>query len=102
MRTASSSVNSCAVAHPVPEQVGVDRRVGDLAEVRAGVGERHHRARMAHDRQQHVGILRVEARLDEELAEVGLEREVDHRLDRVTPRCAGDVGDVGFGGSPCS
>ena len=72
-----------AVAHPVAEQVGVDRRVGDLAEVGAGVGEGHHRPRVAQGAQQDLLVLRVEARLDEQLVDVGLDAEVDHRLGRV-------------------
>ena len=42
MRTASSKREVLAVAHPVSEQVRLDRRVRHLAHVRAGVGEAHH------------------------------------------------------------
>ena len=71
----------------------MDRRVADLADVRARVGEGHDGPRVAQRAQQHLLVLRVEARLDEQLLEVGLDRQVDHQLHRVDAPLAGHLGD---------
>ena len=62
-----------AVADPMPQEMGVDRRIRDLAQVRSRIREGHHRARMLHHRERHVGVLWIHARLDEHDVEVGLE-----------------------------
>ena len=80
-----------AFAHPVREQMRLDREVGDLAHVRARVGERHHRTRVAHDRDEVVGGARRQ-RLDEELLHVRLERQVDDELDRIDAPLGRDLG----------
>ncbi len=93
MRTASSSVNSCRSRTQYPSRwVWIDasaiwlRCAPESENVITVRG-------MAHDRQQHVGVLRVQARLDEQLPEVGLEREIDHRLHRRDAPLRGDVVD---------
>ena len=92
MRTASSRREVLAVADPVSEEVRLDRRVRHLAHVRAGVGEAHDRVRVGEAAHGPVVVERCE-RLPEELAHVGLERELDHRLDRVHTPLGGDLGD---------
>ena len=87
------------VTHPVGEQMGVDRAVRHLAHVRARIRERHHRARVLHDPLHRLGI-EGRDRLHEEAVEVGLERDVDDRLDRIdTTRRVPTSATVGFGGS---
>ena len=81
-RTASSSVNACFSRTQCDEQMRLQRTVHDLRHVRARIGERHHRARMLHHL-EHVVLVFVRDRLAEEHLEVVLERDVDHRLDRM-------------------
>ena len=85
-----------ALAHPVAEEVGVDRRVEDLADVGARVGEPHSGAGMAHEVDQTVVVLGDQL-LEEEQVEVVLEGEVDHRLHGVDAPAGRFVGDGGVG-----
>ncbi len=78
-------------AHPVAQEVCLERRVDDLRDVGAGVGERHDRARMSHHL-EHGVLIFVGDRVDEETLEVPLEREVDHRLGRIDTALARDLG----------
>ena len=87
------------LAHPVAEQMRLQRAVHDLRDVGAGVGEGHDRARMLHQLQR-LALVLVGDRLDHEELHVALERHVDHQLDRMgvlLPRqlghatCAGPV-----------
>ena len=61
MRTASSSVKLLPFAHPVGQQVGLDRAVRNLADVGARVREGHHRVRGGSSPAQQLLVLRVEA-----------------------------------------
>ena len=79
------------LAHPVAQQMRLQRGVDDLRDVRAGVGERHHRARVLHHR-QHVVLHLVGDRVHEEPIEVLLQRQVDQRGGRIDPALARDVG----------
>ena len=70
-----------ALAHPVGEEVRRLARVDDLADVRAGVGEAHEHD-VARDHLLDRVELLVEQRPLEHDPAVGLEAQVDERLDR--------------------
>jgi hypothetical protein len=80
------------VPHPVAEQVGLQRGVHDLRDVRAGVGEGDHRARVAHHL-QHVLLHLIGHGMHEEALEVLLQRQIDHRLGRIDAALPRDLGD---------
>ena len=81
-----------AVAHPMAQQMGLQRAVHDLRNVGAGVGESHHRTRVP-DHLEHVVLVFVGDGLEKELPQIRLEGELDHQIDRVHRPGAGDVGD---------
>ena len=83
--------HDAAVAHPVAEQVGGLRRVAQLADVRAGVGEPE-RAVLVDEQLGHAVLVVVgEDRAHAQL-EVGLvEREVEQAVERVDAALGGDV-----------
>ena len=62
------------VAYPMSEQMCLDRGIGDLAQVRAGVRKSHHSPRMTKHVEQDLFILWIEARLYKEAFEVAFER----------------------------
>ena len=73
---------SLALPHPVGQQMRVDRRVEHLAHVGSGVREAHRGARMLHQRDEEVVLLRRK-HLEEEHLEIVLEGKVDHQLHRI-------------------
>ena len=96
MRTASSSVKSPRSRTQCAEQVGVDRAVRHLADVSAGVARTSARFAGASSPALTASSSNGADGLDEELVEVGVERQVDHQLDRVDTRAASaSVGDGG-------
>ena len=80
-----------AIPYPVPEQVGVNRRIGYLAQVGSRVGEGHDGAGMTKCPQENRLVLLEQTRLDEQLAAFGLDAQIDHRLGRMYPTFACDV-----------
>ena len=73
-----------AVAHPVAQQVRLQRRIHDLGDVRPAVRERRDGPRVLQQVQHQVLVL-VRQSLHEEHLEVAVEREIHERLHRRHP-----------------
>src|SRR5439155_697358 len=80
-----------APAHPVAQQVSLERRAHLLAHVRARIRERRERPRVP-QHAEHVLRVLVDERLHEHLIVV-LEHQVDHDLDRVAAKLRRQLGD---------
>ena len=85
--------HEAAVAHPVAEEVGGLRRVAQLADVGARVGEPE-RAVLVDQQVGHVGFVVVGDDAAHPERELGLvEREVEQRVERLDAALGGDVGE---------
>ena len=72
--------------------MGLERRVHELRDVGARIGEGDHGPRVAHQLEGVVLVL-VGDRLEKEELEILRQREVDHGFRRMLAALAGDLGD---------
>ena len=78
------------LAHPMAQQMGLQGRVHNLRNVGAGVREGDDRTRVAHHL-QHMLLVLIGQRLQEELLEVFLQGQINKGLDRVLISLCGDL-----------
>ena len=73
------------LAHPVRKQVRVYARIHDQADMRTGIRERHHRARVTQGGQCFILALGYggDVKLHEQLIQVGFNRQVHHHFHRI-------------------
>src|SRR5580658_1844819 len=71
-----------ALAHPMAQEMRLQRIVHDLRDMGAGVGEGHDRARMLHHFERLVLIF-IGDRLNEKELQVARRGELDHEIDRI-------------------
>ena len=75
------------IANPVPEQMRLERRIHDLADMRARVAEGRDGEGLAKQFEHHVLIV-VGRGLDEEQVEVGVESKIEEDVDGAWPEAA--------------
>ena len=85
-----------ALAHPVAEQVGGQRRVAELTDVRAGIGQTERAAVLPEQEGDAVDVVVGEHGADAEPAQVSLtQRQVEQEIERIDVRALGQGEQLG-------